>query len=174
MRARGVALNTHTFSALINVYIKAGEPSMALDAYSQVGCWIRRRAGGWTHSGAGCVGAASPNTNRHTQTRTFSLAPSTCANSARHYSRTHAAPDAGRGAHAQPGDLQHAAGGLCQAGAVAGVALNPRVPAEPGAAALAFGCGTTFLSVSPVGDRRKVLLSIQPRANPRSPRPQPP
>lgn len=36
MRARGVAPNTHTFSSIINVCIKAGEPDMALETYSQV------------------------------------------------------------------------------------------------------------------------------------------
>jgi pentatricopeptide repeat domain-containing protein 1 len=36
MRARGVPLNTHTFSALINVCIKAGAPQLALDSYAQM------------------------------------------------------------------------------------------------------------------------------------------
>jgi pentatricopeptide repeat protein len=35
MRARGIALNTHTYSAILNVCIKAGQPELALDVYTQ-------------------------------------------------------------------------------------------------------------------------------------------
>jgi pentatricopeptide repeat protein len=37
MRARGIPLNTHTYSAMLNVCIKAGQAELALDVYSQVG-----------------------------------------------------------------------------------------------------------------------------------------
>ena len=37
MRARGVAPNTHTYSALINVCARAGEPDVAQEVFSQVG-----------------------------------------------------------------------------------------------------------------------------------------
>ena len=36
MRARGVPLNTHTYSAAINVCIKGGQPELALDVYAQM------------------------------------------------------------------------------------------------------------------------------------------
>jgi len=36
MRARGVPLNTHTYSAILNVCIKAGQAELALDVYSQM------------------------------------------------------------------------------------------------------------------------------------------
>lgn len=36
MRARSIALNTHTYTAILNVCIKAGQPELALDVYAQV------------------------------------------------------------------------------------------------------------------------------------------
>jgi pentatricopeptide repeat protein len=36
MRARGIPLNTHTYSAILNVCIKGGQAELALDVYSQV------------------------------------------------------------------------------------------------------------------------------------------
>lgn len=36
MRARGIACNTHTYSALMNVAIKCGELELALDVFHQL------------------------------------------------------------------------------------------------------------------------------------------
>ena len=36
MRTRGIPCNVHTFSALMNVCIKANEPELALDVYQQL------------------------------------------------------------------------------------------------------------------------------------------
>jgi pentatricopeptide repeat protein len=39
MRARHVPANTHTYSSLINVCVKAGNFPMALGVYNEVGGW---------------------------------------------------------------------------------------------------------------------------------------
>ena len=36
MRACGIALNTHTYSSMLNVCVKAGELDLALDVFQQV------------------------------------------------------------------------------------------------------------------------------------------
>lgn len=46
MRQRNVSPNTHTYSSMLNVCVKAGELDLALDVFNQVGL-VWGWAGGW-------------------------------------------------------------------------------------------------------------------------------
>lgn len=47
MRSRNVQPNTHTYSSLLNVCVKAGQLNMALGVYNEVSCHCQEAAWVW-------------------------------------------------------------------------------------------------------------------------------